>query len=304
MVSFTTDGTHITPSPFSDINVVEFISGVGIVINGVVDDSQGTTGPFTWTPSKYTRALFSGCAGGGGGGAGGVAAGGGSGGGGGAAGQSIFEMPVYISPSTVYTVTVGLGGAAGAHGNDLVITAAGGYIDPVFQNYSVADTIRLYRGLKGNDGIAGVSQVGGAGGTAANGVVAGGTGGAITPTTGGVAAVSTSVISVINSIIACSGSGGGGAGAATASNGGGLPNLGTRSGTSVTGGTNVAAFAGGGVGGISLFGRPSAPGNGNNAGASAATASIGFGAGGSGAGGATTTSTAAAGRDSYFRIVF
>lgn len=70
----------------------------------------------TWTcPEGVTTIWVSGCAGGGGGGGGaGLAQPGAGGGGGGGAGQFVIMEPITVVPGTVYTITIGGGGAAGA----------------------------------------------------------------------------------------------------------------------------------------------------------------------------------------------
>lgn len=96
-------------------HIVEFILGVGVVTDRVIDASD-TTGPFTWNvPSDVAEIILDGCAGGEGGAGGGsaalmISAGGGAGGGN---GTSLVRQFVSVYPNSVLTVTVSSGGSGG-----------------------------------------------------------------------------------------------------------------------------------------------------------------------------------------------
>lgn len=99
--------------------VVEFIRGVGIVTNGVVDATD-TTGPFSWdVPDDVVELIMDAC-GAGQSGTGGAAEPGGTissgGGAGGANAAAVKGARVSVYPGSTLTVTVPLGGAATAAG--------------------------------------------------------------------------------------------------------------------------------------------------------------------------------------------
>jgi hypothetical protein len=119
----------------------------------------------TWTcPAGVTQIYVTASAGGGGGGGGTSAASSGGGGGGGAA---IHKTQYAVTPSTIYTTTIGAGGTAGAVGGGLGGTGGTTTIPTLFT-------------LLG--GAGGANYIGGAGGTnAAKGTGGGGAGDSYNP---------------------------------------------------------------------------------------------------------------------------
>lgn len=125
-------------------HIVEFIRGVGIVTDGVVDATD-TTGPFSWTvPEGVCLLEFSG-AGPGQAGMGGAvvsagitSAGGGCGGG---SGQTVKGARIAVRPLSTLTITVPAGGSA---------TAAGGYPADLTQDTTIVGSLEGPLGSTGS----------------------------------------------------------------------------------------------------------------------------------------------------------
>jgi hypothetical protein len=288
--------------------IIEYVTGEGQYIDGVLD-SASPTGPWNFVvPPDVTFIEVDGCGGGGGGGAGGTATGntscGGGGGGGGAAIALGFRL--YVEPGATYSVSIGSGGTAGvvggaqpSAGGITSISSASGVSFP-WAGAGVGDNPGLYirgggAGVNGS-GANGTFGAGGAGGAAANGL-AGGAGGASSAAAGGAGVPDFGQFPAYS----VSPAGGGGAGHTTAATAGGNGgNNGVVSGlnnapvafssgaidlTNSTRGTGnsggAVSYGGGGAGGWCPFGGMSVAGNGNIA----AVAGNGYGVGGSGGGG-------------------
>ncbi len=284
-------------------HIIEFVPGVGIVTDGVVDTSQGTgLGPYTWTKPANTALmdLHDGCGGGGKGGNGGVNATGAAGGGGGASGAHLMNRTLPTVPGTTLTITLGNGGTTGstAGGNTTVA-----WSDSPPKDLSGVSVLTLNGGGGGANGGDGTSISGAIGGS---GIIGnGGTGGASTPSVGLAGAL---VGLQYSGQFSISGSGSGGVGAASASTGGPSPTS-----TSIHswgtgykgGGAASGTYSGGGAATGMPWGKTGNPGNGNASGSSTPGVSSGFGVGGSGAGGASSgTATGADGMPGYYRITY
>jgi hypothetical protein len=277
-------------------HIVEFVPGLGMVMDGVVDTSQGTSGPFTWTPPVpwvYVSGVASG--GGGSGGFGSTAQR--AGGGGGGSGMWTLECPLLCTPGSPLTVTLGAAGAGGAVG-----AAGTGRFNTTITGLSVrSPNATLTSGTPGTFTLKGGAPAGAATGSTAGGggragddftnrMGDGGTGGtnAASPPTGTVGTLN-QCLQFGPIFCGFGGSGGGAAStvATTAGNFGGLqvgtsapwiytaPPAGTQDGT--------VSYGGGGQGGMTPWGRPGNAGGGNAA--ASAPPSNHFGVGGSGGGG-------------------
>lgn len=279
-------------------HLVEFITGTGIVIDGVINNTT-TTGPWTWTVPPYVTALYvTGCGAGGGGGGGYDASVSRAGAGGGGAGATFINASVPVVPFSPLTVTVGQGGSGGAantNGNVGGATSIGGlasYNPYTITSGSVSGELDL---LPGGGGFRGTDLQSGEGGW--SGVFPDLVTALMKPTVGASVNAATPVQPSSTTPITSSAAGydqrhspgcpGGGASTAgtTAGTNGGLFNgttrpygLGTRgTGTTVAG----TSYGGGGEGGMSPFGFFGNGGNGNAVGSNA----TGYGAGGGGGGG-------------------
>lgn len=102
-------------------HVVEFVRGVGVITDGVVD-ATSLNGPWSWTvPDGVAQIEMDGCGAGGGGGGGWNAGVSRSGGGGAGSGQVVLGAKLPVAPRSTLTVVVGskgIGGPAGAPGTD------------------------------------------------------------------------------------------------------------------------------------------------------------------------------------------
>lgn len=280
-------------------HVVEFKDGTGVTQDGIVVNSA--SGPWTWTVPEGVRMLMLNGVGGGAGGTGGTnnATSTGGGGGGGSA-LSIMDLPVFVTPGSSLTITLGAAGTGGTpttgatNGGDTTI--AGIYFSP----WGEGTTFRIFGGgantTTRTDGVGQASGIGAgnAPGSYASTASAGGTS-AATPT----AAPGTGRVYFFPSTFpGMTGSGGGGAsttGTTSGANGGvvGLnpntfalitaqtsttPNAGVGLGNTAAG----VSRGGGGQGGYSVIGYPGAGGAGGSNGGNA----TGYGAGGGGGGGA------------------
>jgi hypothetical protein len=277
------------PTPPLRRHIVEFIRGVGLVTDGVIDATT-TTGPWTWVVPSCSELMVDACSAGAGGAGGASGTGGGGGGGGG--GLSLLGWPMNAYPGQALTVTIGQKGTGGAIG------AAGG----LGGNTSIAVDGTVWKLLRASSTAptAGTAANGGSGGHSAV-FVAGPTGGT---GVGGNGALSVSA----NFGRQCSLSSTGAAGGAPNFSGGqvttGIPALaGTYASTSTATGTST--LGGGGAGAQSPFGIGTnggwggLGGNGGVAGTSAPAQAYGGGGGGGGG-----NAAGGDGADGYVRITY
>lgn len=293
-------------------HVVEWIPGVGVVTDGVVD-ATSLNGPWTWTPPDgVVTAVLDGTGPGGGGGGGYGSTNNRGGGGGGASGISVTGLTVGFLPDQTVTVTagaVGTGGAVGGNGANAGHTTVEGLI----VNGSLVPGKLIFLG-----GRYGVGSTGTAGGAGGYGAVSGsaGAGGAAGTAGGGGTSFSVALGPAV--VVHSNASGGGGAnatGSVAGANGGVTSSYAPAMATVLCGNSALSSagvpigigagttdattsYGGGGMGGMSLLGLPTKGGNGNEAGDSTG---IGYGAGGPGGGG---NAAGGAGGKSYVRITY
>ena len=301
-------------------HVIEFVPGIGMITDGVVD-ATSTSGPWNWTPPLgVTFGEIDGCGGGGGGGGGGTSGVARGGGGSGAGAMALLAYKAQWVPNATLTVTLGAAGSAGSAGSaggaggtttvsGLIARAQMGLS---FSASAVAGT--LY--IPGSTGGAAGGTAGGNGGAGGGGLFYigagngnGGSSGA-SPGAGTGGTLTNAPAAQYGCLVFCAGGNGGGGGSTTATtaggngyawtNGGGnvfTPGwgFGALSGTGSQDGTS--SYGGGGLAHGHPFGVPGAAGNGNVA----ASASTGFGVGGSGGGG---NKAGTAGMPGYLRISY
>ena len=297
-------------------HVVEFIPGVGMVMDGVVD-ATSLNGPWTWTPPDgVVEGMLDGCGGGGSGSYCGTTGVSRAGGGGGSSGFSVTNFQLDFLPGSLLTITVGAGGAVpavgagGGNGGYSVISGLSPRQASALFCYTtgVADNQIVLHGGKG-------AQSSGAGGQQDNY----GSGGSVgvsgaSPTAGGQGVTVDGLYTSFGAAFFMMGCGGGGAnsiGSTTGSAGArwtGSSKLSAiqygfmSANAGGTDGTN--SYGGGGDGGASLFGLCGQGGvynvNSGNAGAA-----LGYGAGGGGSSGyATGYGVPTAGTPGYMRITY
>lgn len=306
-------------------HVVEFVPGVGVITDGIVD-ATSTAGPWDWT-SPVDELEFEGV-GAGGGGAGGQNTGtqraGGSGGGSGLAAKG----KLLTRRGDVLTITPGAGGPGTAAGSGFSSATAGGDLTVsgltrisavVGVLGATANTLVLSGGAPGTrSATAGTSGAAGGGGAKSFGGGAvlrdagpgAGSAAAATPTVGG-SGLESATYSVLGIFLYAQGGSAGGPASTsptTAGANGGAWHVGaanrvlgsgqttTPSGIGTQDGTN--SYGGGGDGGASPYGRPGLGGDGN---ADNATDASGYGAGGAGGGG---NGAGKAGSPSYLRFTY
>lgn len=308
--------------------VVEFIRDVGIKTNGIVDTSQGTTGPFVWrVPSdvgSISLVLVAGGSGGSGGGVSSASVISVGGGGGGAGGYTTYGLLAPVVPNTDLKITVGRGATsspAGSSSNSLSAANASNatQVEPNTVNdfgilgaqhqgtaglVIASATLGSFAGSASTSTFANGGNSGGtsdSGGSGAGGSTAGANGGGAANNSyellgGGCRLTHLSV----------SGTGGGAGGStagATGGNGGsgGISNANLRRLAPATAGlgtsTGVLSLGGGGNGGATFFGRGGLGGNGGSPG----NIGQGYGAGGGGGGG---NAAGAGGTHGYARFTY
>lgn len=283
-------------------HVVEFIDGVGIKTDGIVDTADTAT-PFSWTvPAGVTRLFVTGCGGGGGGSPGNwdnaTTAGGGGGGG---AGMGIISWPVDVLPETQLTIAIGAGGPGGASNTYGGTKGGNTTISPVLTPFGnvASNTFSLLGG-----GSASVAN-GGNGRT-------GGLGAQIYTVHGSASGLPGSPVYTLQGhLVLGGGSAGGNAnatGSVAGSNGASMnPGwLTVASGITPSGGTGgttgTKSCGGGGAGAASLFGN-GGNGGGNASGTSqSGTNATGYGAGGGAGGG--NNGPGGNGTKGYLRFVY
>lgn len=208
-----------------------------------------------------------------GGGGGGSSLTGGAGGGGGGAGEVVVSMPIAVTPSTAYAVTIGAGGPGAPAGAGSAAGTNGGDTSIVIGSHTFYARGGVGAASSGHGGAGGGTN-GGSGGVAGSGAGPGVSG----------------AFGAIESPVHFGGCGGGGGGSASPSNGGsGAAAGGFNSGAA--GGTGASAQGGGGGGAATMWGLGGAGGNGGVAGISASAGA--YGAAGGGAGGLTGSNGAA-----------
>lgn len=285
-------------------HVVEFIDGVGIKTDGILNTADTAT-PFSWTvPAGVTRLFVTGCGGGGGGTAGNwdnaTTSGGGGGGG---AGMGVISWPVDVLPETQLTIAIGSGGTGGLF-NSYAASVPGG-------NTTISPVLTPFGNVASNT----FSLIGGGGNPSASGANGrtGGLGGQIYTVHGSASGFSGSpVYTLFGHLVLGGGSAGGNANAtaSVAGNNGASMNSGwltAAMGVTPSGGiggtTGTRSCGGGGAGAASLFGN-GGNGGGNASGTSqAGTNATGYGAGG-GAGGGGNNGNGGNGTKGYLRFVY
>lgn len=295
-------------------HVVEFIDGIGVKTDGVINESDNAT-PFNWVvPVGVTKLYITGCGGGAGGSGGHDSATSAGGGGGGGSGLCALNVPIDVTPGETLSIAIGSGGTGGTAGQGATSSGGNTTVSPVQPSiFNVnSTTFKLLGG--GAGAVPGSTNLNGrTGGRPGllNAVVtqAGGTNGS-TPTVGTVGGNTT----IHRNFTARGGSGGGGAnttGSNPGADGGGsqasvflnwMHESGVTAPSAGLGGTNGSrSSGGGGVGGNSLFG------NGGNGGGNAGgtsqngTNATGYGAGGGGGGGGGNGGN---GTKGYIRFVY
>ena len=311
-------------------HIVEFVYGVGVVVDGVIDMSYSVAGPWDWSPAQggprlvLMSAIGAGAGGSGGGGASGVCGVGGGGSGG--AGTPVIDIPQWIRPGEVWTITLGAPGAGGAPGAPGTTATAGSGSGG---NTTIAGLVRP----TGNFGLGIVTLNGGSGqygGKYATGAgfAGGGTGGYSGPQgaqggAGGNAAgsdgakgsfftIGTAFMSFSAPIWSASGGGASAAYPFTSAGGSGadcqapytsflttvaLATTGAAGGAgnqSILNGSQTS-FGGGAAGPYTMYGRGGPGGNGNAAGGDA----TGYGSGGGGG-----NAAGGKGAPGYVRLVY
>lgn len=280
--------------------VVQFIPGVGIVTNGVVD-ATSLSGPWTFVMPVSCFELDGCSAGNGAGSGGGSGAAFQAGAHGAAAGISVVGIPLTCQAGAVLTITAGAPGAGApaslgtANGNFGSVagdtTISGLSVPPGIGNNGSVFTLRPHQQAPG-PGSGGASPVTGSSSPNVQGFLAG-AGGAATGAAGGNGGGIGGALMGGTWYAGSGGSGGGtGATAGAAGGAGGSSNIGPSNilsafqpapAASVAPGntTGTASRSGGGQGGSSLFGIGGAGGAGGAAGSNG----TGYGSGGGGGGG-------------------
>lgn len=291
--------------------VVEFVYGVGVVVDGVTVDTSSPTGPWAYSSprgllSATMDGIGPGCGGSGGGNSSGATMVGGGGGGG--HGASIWAAQIPMKSKETITITPAAGGAGGAIG-----TAA---VQPGTMTVATSTATYSFRGgLPGGagaatssggavGGIGGQSQVAGTGGAAGAVGASGGNGGVL------VGSESAQVIyGGTRFAVGAGGGGGANATASTAGAGGGACGqtgdtlqayANAVYGVSGAGNTTGSISRGGGGAGACALGF----GQGGAGGAGGASGSNGNGLGGTGGGGGGGNGAGGNGLPSYTRITF
>lgn len=308
-------------SAFLRQHVVEFIRGVGVRTDGVVD-ATSTNGPWTWTvPAGVSQLILDGCGAGGGGGGGTATGTSLGGGGGGASGIQFSQVQVLAAPGSSLTITVGAGGPGGVATNSTFAAATSGgssliqgLIGPAILFASGAGSVSTELRLRGGGyGQANGSIVGGGGPSAgwypfANGSSGAGAPAAVAPSGSKNAQFGTFPISG-GTVCASGGGGGGGSSTSGGTNGGSggdhsdsggylyVANYGYSGGAGAGNNNGTQSRGGGGAGGMSIFANYPKGADGG----SAAVTPSGYGAGGPGGGGGAD---GAAGCDGFIRFTY
>lgn len=308
-------------------HVVEFIRGVGIKTDGVVD-ATSLNGPWTWAPPKGVASAFATIIGAGSSGQGGAAFSAGitsvGGGGGGSSGICIKDIRINFTPDTSVTVTLGAGGSVSAAG--AAINAGGsttisgllafGTAGAGASNRgicAVGGTSTQYAGVSPSGSVNGIGQ--GGGGAYSGSFSAQGAPAPSAATSAGPGAFGNEGVSYLSQVLFITSmggsSGGNGASSMTVAGGNGGNTFSAGGGNwlfqSAFGGSSVAGVGnttgtlsrgGGGAGANTLYGIGASGGDGGVAGASVVN---GYGCGGGGGGG---NASGGAGGDGYVAFTY
>lgn len=299
--------------------IVEFISDAtigGIWTNGLRNNTQGTSGPYTWTvPDGVCLLKVDGISGGSGGGGGYNTGTSLAGGAGGSSGGGMIGMDLHVIPNAVLTITLGAGGNGGAPGNygsGPGRSSISGLTRPyLWRRYfnGTTDSVEFSTGYGVGGGDPGFSDRGGSGGFVGNAIVgfAGGSTNAVsTPSANSsyIGNYMTGADSYLNRgsntlhggrVVCQGGAGGGGASTvgSTAGGGGGGNGAGGSiynayfgiPGSASGNTTGTISRGGGGIGGNSFLSSGGAGGAGGSPGSDGSFGSGGGGGGGGAAGG-------------------